>query len=145
MRRRERCVQGKKRGRRQGDRKLPGRERGDGKGGRGQGPVPASPGRGVSRAPREGPRAVDQCPLRLAPTAYSGTGEHSGVPRNTRGMGHGQHQAGHTKYDRLGISEEQCHEGKGGAGPRVAAEPPPHPHAAQSVQSRGGPFYRWGH
>ena len=74
-----RCVQGKKRGRRQGDRKLPGRERGDGKGGRGQGPVPASPGRGVSRAPREGPRAVDQCPLRLAPTAYSGTREHSGI------------------------------------------------------------------
>ena len=115
------------------------------KGGGGQGSMPASPGRGVSRAPWEGPRAVDQCPLRLAPTAYLGTREHSGVPRNTQGTGHGQRQAGHTKYDRLGISEEPCHEGKGGVGPRVAAVPPPHPHTAQSVQSRGGPCYTWGH
>ena len=81
-------------------------------------PAPAHPpGRGVSRAPREGPRAVGHCPLRLAPTAYLGTCEHSGVPRNTRGMAQGQRQAGRSKCDRLGISEEPCHEGKGGAGP----------------------------
>lgn len=80
-------------------------------------PAPARPpGREVSRAAREGPRAVGHCPLRLAPTAYLGTCEHSGVPRNTRGMGHSQRQAGRTKCDRLGISEEPCHEGKGGGG-----------------------------
>lgn len=67
----------------------------------------------VSRAPWEVPRAVAQCPLRLAPRAYLGAREHSGAPGNAWGVGHGKRQAGHAKPDRLGVSEEPCQEGGG--------------------------------